>query len=362
MKAIILSGGKATRLRPLTCNIPKVMVPVLNRPLLEHLLSYIKKHGVVDIMLALGKKIPDQIQSYFGDGSKFGVRMRYSTEKFPLGTAGAIKNAESFLNEPFIVFNGDIFTDIDLTAMLNLHQEKKALATIALTPVDNPTVYGVGETDSEQRVRCFIEKPAWDKVSSNMINAGIYVLEPDILNPIPPETFSTFEHDIFPLLLKENQPVYSYPSQEYWIDIGTPEKYLRLNHDLLCRHSSNKAASFEGKVSLHQSSQIEGPVVIGEGCTIDRNSVIRGPAAIGQECRIGEDAVIEGSLLWQGCTIGKRVKLKNCVLATNCYIAEENILEDCVLGENVRVGTGNKLSRGMRIWPDKSIEPRAVSL
>jgi len=358
MKAVILAGGEATRLRPLTCNTAKVMVPVLNHPFLEHFIAYLKKHNVTEVILASGRQV-NQIQSYFGTGSDFGVKIIYSMEDSPMGTAGAVKKAERFLDSSFIVFNGDVFTEIDLTAMMNLHHEKKASASIALTSVDNPTIYGVVETDAQGRVRRFVEKPSWDEVTTNMINAGIYIMKPSILNYIAPNVFSMFERDIFPSLLEREQAIYAYTSEAYWIDIGTPEKYLKLNHDLLCHYEGIK---LECESFIHPSAQIEKPVLIGKGCFIDKNSTIRGPAVVGPRCQIKEGAVVEGAVLWQNCKVGSRAKLRNCVLASNCCIGEETeVLDNCVLGDNVRIGKGNKLSQGIRIWPNKSIEPNAIS-
>ncbi|MDH4068085.1 MAG: NDP-sugar synthase [Dehalococcoidia bacterium] len=361
MKAVILVGGEATRLRPLTCNTPKIMIPVLNRPFFEHLAGYLKKHNVIDIVLAVGKS-PEQIQDYFGDGSRLGVRLTYSIEDLALGTAGAVKNAERFLDDSFVVLNGDIFTDIDLSAMLRLHRKSKAMASLALTPVDDPTIYGVVETDSEGRVRRFIEKPSRDKVTTNMINAGIYILEPDILNHIAPNTFSMFERDVFPPLLEEGQVVYGYPFQDYWIDIGTPDKYLKLHHDLLRRHVGNRGIEFEGESFVHSSAQIEGPAIIGEGCFIDRNSIVKGPAVLGARCRIEEGAVVEGAVLWQGCQISRGAKLRNCLVACRCRVGEESeILDGSILGDDVLVGRGSELSKGTKIWPGKNIGPGKVS-
>ncbi|NWF77504.1 MAG: NDP-sugar synthase [Chloroflexi bacterium] len=365
MKAIILVGGEATRLRPLTCNTPKIMVPVLNRPFLAHLVGYLKAHNIVDIVLAIGKS-PEPIQNYFGDGSKFGVKITYSIENFPMGTAGAVKNAERFLNDSFFVFNGDVFTLIDLSLMMRLHRENKATASLALTPVDDPTVYGAVETDSQCRVKRFIEKPSRDKITTNMINAGIYVLEPDILSYIGSNTFSMFEHDVFPLLLEKGQAIYGYPFRDYWIDIGTPDKYLKLQRDLLQRSElvgvGNKGTKLEGASFIHSSAQIQGPAVIGEGCFIDKNSIIKGPAVLGTRCRVEEGAVIEGAILWQDCKIGKRAKLRNCLVASRCCIGEESeILDGCVLGDDVLIGKGSKLSNGIKIWPGKTIDPGTIS-
>jgi len=361
MKAVILVGGEATRLRPLTCNTPKIMVPVLNRPFFEYLVGYLKAHNIVDIILAVGKS-PEQIQDYFGDGSKLGVRITYSVEDFPMGTAGAVKNAERFLDDSFVVFNGDTFTDIDLSAMMRLHRKNKATASLALTPVEDPTIYGVVETDSQGRVTRFIEKPGRDKVTTNMISAGIYILELDVLSFITPNAFSLFEHDVFPSLLEKGQAIYSYPSQDYWIDIGSPDKYLKLQRDLLQRYVGNKGTKFDGESVIQSSAQIEGPAVIGEACFIDRNSVIKGPAVLGARCRVEEGAVIEGVILWQDCKIGKKARLRNCLVASRCCIGEgSEILDGCILGDDVLIGEGSKLPDGVKIWPGKTIEPGTIS-
>lgn len=361
MKAVILAGGEATRLRPLTCNVPKIMVPILNRPFLEHLIGYLKSHNVVDIILATGKS-SEQLQDYFGDGSNFGVRIAYSVEDFPLGTAGAVKNAEKFLDDPFIVFNGDIFTDIDLTSMLRFHRERNASISIALTLVDDPTAYGVVETDASGKVKRFVEKPKFDEVTTNMINAGIYILEPEILDYIAPGVFFMFERDVFPPFLQKGQAVYGYPTQDYWIDIGTSEKYLRLNCDLLRRRVGNKGVEFEGEVSVHTSAKIEGPAMVGEGCFIGKDSVVKGPVILGAQCQIGEGAMVGEAILWRDCKVGKKARLRNCLVASRCRIGEESeLLDGCILGNDVIVGRGNRLSKGIRIWPNKSIEPETIS-
>lgn len=360
MKAVILVGGEATRLRPLTCNTPKIMVPVLNRSFFEHLGGYLKKHNIVDIVLAVGKS-PEQIQDYLGDGSKLGVRLTYSIENRPLGTAGAVKNAERFLDDSFIVLNGDIFTDIDLSRMMRLHHKNKATASLAMTPVEDPTMYGVVETDSEGRVKRFIEKPSREMVTTNMINAGIYILEPDILSCIAPDTFSMFERDVFPPLLEKGQAIYGYPFRDYWIDIGAPDKYLKLHHDLLRRSVGNKGIKFEGESFVHPSAHIEGPAIIGEGCFVDRNSIVRGPAVLGTRCRVEEGAVVEGAVLWQDCQISKGAKLRNCLVACRCRIGEESEISDgCILGDDVRIGKGSKVSKGIKIWPSETVEPGTI--
>ena len=361
MKVVILAGGEASRLRPLTCNISKIMVPVLNRPFLELIIGYFKKHDIIDIILAVGKSY-DQIQDYFGDGSDFGVKITYSVEDFTMGTAGAVKNAEAFLHDSFIVFNGDIFTEIDLSSMMQLHRKNNGVASLALTPVDNPTIYGVVETDSQGRVRCFTEKPGWDEVTTNMINAGIYILEPDILSHITPNSYFMFERDVFPPLLRKGLPIYSYPSEAYWIDIGTRDKYFGLHSDLLQRCNNNNGVKFEGESFIHPSAKIEGPAIVGEGCFIGSNSLIRGPVVLGARCRVEEDSVVENAVLWEDCKVGKKSRLENCLIASRCHINEESeVLDDCILGADVVIGKGNKLSKGIKIWPGKTIEHGAIS-
>lgn len=361
MKAVILAGGEGTRLHPLTCNKVKSLVPVLNRPFLEHLIDHLKRHGITEIILTLGH-LPEQIQEYFGDGSGFGVSMTYLVEDAPLGTAGGVKNAEALLEAPFLVFNGDIFSDIDLTDMIKCHRENRADTSIALTPVDDPTPYGVVETNADGRVKRFVEKPRREEVTTNMINAGIYVMEPHVLGYIARNVFFTFERDVFPHLLEMGEAVYGYPSQAYWIDIGTPDKYLNLHHDLLRQCTADSGIRLEGEGFAHSSSRIEGPVVIGEGCSVSRDCTIRGPAVLGPQCRIEEGAVIEGAVLWQDCRIGEKAKLRNCVVASRCHIGEgSEVLDGCVLGDDVIIGKGNSLAKGMRIWPNKSIEPNTIS-
>ena len=351
MKAVILVGGEGTRLRPLTCNTPKAMVPVLNRPFLEHVISYLKGHGVVDIILAAKQQFR-RLQDYFGDGGKFGVRLTYSVEDFPRGTAGAVKKAEKFLDGPFVVFNGDIFTGLDLTAMLSFHRQKKPVATIALTPVEDPTIYGVVETDEEGRVRRFTEKPERDKITTNMINAGLYIVEAGILDHIAANTSFSFEHDVFPPLLEKGQAIYGFPTGAYWIDIGTPEKYRRLNRDLLLREV--KGVKLEGESDVHPSARVSPPAVIGAGCSIGKDAVVRGPVVIGPGCRIGPGATVEGAVLWQNCEIGRGAKLRSCVIASECSVEPQSKIGDnCVLGDNVTVARGTRLPDGIMVWPAK---------
>lgn len=360
MKAVILVGGEGTRLRPLTFHIHKTMAPVLNEPFLEHMIYYLKEYGVDDIILALCY-LPQSIKDYFGDGSSFGVKLTYVLEESPLGTAGAVKNAERYLADgPFLVFNGDVFTEIDLGAMSSLHRERGAKATIALTPVEDPSAYGVVETDDKGRVKRFVEKPPREEATTNLINAGIYILDEEVLQEIPPDTFYMFEHHVFPGLLEKGMPVYGYPSDEYWIDMGTPEKYLELHRSLLreenpsffCSQIKQKKA----QVTIHPSAVIEGDVVFGEGCTIGPEVHIKGPSVIGKGCIIFDQANIEGSILWSNVRIGQRAVLKDCIIGDNSVIGDDSLIpQGVVIGGNIFISEGSQLESDAKIGPETEI-------
>ncbi len=355
MKAIILTGGEATRLRPLTCNTPKAMVPVLNTPFLEHVIRHLSQHQVREIVLTLSQR-QQPIKRYFRDGSQFGVRLSYTIEDTPLGTAGAVKNAEKYLDETFLVLNGDIFTDLDITAMIQLHRDKNAKVTIALTPVDDPTSYGLVETNAQSRITRFLEKPKPSEITTNMINAGTYILEADVLTHIPPQTNFSFERGLFPLLLGQGEPVFAYPSSAYWIDIGTPEKYLQLHRDLLDSKSSRYTPSPERKIGeqshIHHTAQIDGAVVIGNNCNIKSNVMLTGPAVIGSGCTIQSDAIIEDSVIWDNTQIGQRAVVKNSIIANNCHLYPDCCITDgSLLSDNVVVNSGCQLKPASKIWP-----------
>ncbi|MFO8143907.1 MAG: NDP-sugar synthase [Dehalococcoidales bacterium] len=350
MKAVILVGGEGTRLRPLTWRRPKAIVPILNRPFLEYLVGYLKEHGITEVILAMGY-LPDPIQECLGDGSKLGVRLHYVVEDSPMGTSGAVKNAEQFLDERFLVFNGDILTGIDLSDMIRHHLEGRVSVSIALTPVDNPTIYGVIETDEKSRVRRFVEKPGWDEVTTNMINAGIYVIEPEILDRIPASRPSMFEHDIFPSLLDDDKPMLGYPSDAYWIDIGTPEKYLQAHHDLLLERGDEYIQT-DGTSEIEPDASIRGPVMIAGSCVIAKSARITGPAVLGEGCHIGGGTRIEGSILWDGVRAGERSQITNSVIGTRSHIGGGcYIPSGCVLGDEVHMEPGYRIPEGTKVEP-----------
>jgi len=321
------------------------MVPVLNRPFLEHTIAYLKNYGVNHIILALSYH-PAVFQNYFGDGSNWGAKLNYAVEDSPLGTAGAVKNAERYLDSTSAVLNGDVFTDIDIADMLAFHRGKGAKVTIALTWVDNPCAFGVVETGSDGRVKRFIEKPSPSRVTTNWINAGIYLLEPEVLKHVPADTHYMFERGLFPLLLELGEPVYGYPFSGYWLDMGTPEKYLRLNCDLLLSKAKSALVNGLGKdevccqgdVNIHPSAKIAGPAVIGSKCKIDRKAHIKGPVVIGPDCHIGANASLEVAVLWKGVKIGAGASLKQCIIGTNTKIkATDQVITGVVTSPHKRV-------------------------
>ncbi|NLL90144.1 MAG: NDP-sugar synthase [Dehalococcoidales bacterium] len=358
MKAVILSGGFGTRLRPLTINTPKSMIPVLNIPFLEYLIKRLKSHKVSDIALAVSY-LAEPIKNYFGDGSRFDVKLSYTVEEIPLGTAGAVKNAGGFIDEPTLVFNGDVFTDLDLTDMMENHKRNKAMLTIALTPVEDPTSYGLVETDSNNRILRFLEKPSPDEITTNMINAGTYILEPEVMSLIPAQTNCSFERDIFPLLLRNKEDVFAYPTDCYWMDIGKPENYFQVHYDLL-NGKSNQYHFNNGRKKMvtgtnciiHPSARISGTVVIGNNCIIGQDVKINGPVVIGSNCQISNYSIIDDSILWNSVHVEPLAKIKHTIIANDCHIGSGSIIEQAVLGNNTIVGYGKHIKAGQLVSPN----------
>jgi NDP-sugar pyrophosphorylase family protein len=334
MQALILAGGEGTRLRPLTVYTPKPVVPIVNRPFLFYQIDLLKRADIQDITLALGYQ-PNRIEDIFGDGQEYGVHIRYVVETTALGTAGAYKNAEEQIRQTTVVFNGDIISDIDLKEIVAYHREKKAAVTIVLTAVDNPEIYGLVETDEDGRVLRFIEKPKPEEITRNTINAGIYLIEPHILNYIPAGEKFSFEYQLFPALLKAGEAVYGVTWRGYWLDIGTPQRYLKANDDLL----NGRIRSF--KVERKPYSPANGD---GEAIRIDRRSVIDPSCTIkpgveivnsvlGPNCFIEERARIENSVLLAGARVGKATELRGSVVGKSALIGRFAKIENSILGD-----------------------------
>jgi mannose-1-phosphate guanylyltransferase len=338
LKAVILVGGPGTRLQPLTFTLPKSLVPVINQPVMEHMIAYLRLFGVEDIILTLNY-LPDAIRSHFGDGQDFGVRLAYCLEKDPLGTAGAVKNASEHLDSTFIVLNGDIFTEMDLADMFSLHIKKKAKATIALTWVDNPSAFGVVETDGSGRVQRFIEKPPPGTETTNWINAGTYILEPEVLDYIPPNQHYMFEKGLFPGLLEAGEPVFGYPYRGYWLDMGTLAQYLSLNIDFLLGKISDPLVTDIGRngircdpnVVIHPSALITAPVVIDHDCRIGKDVHIKGPVTIGRGSVLENGSHLENAVLWENVRIGAGARLNSCIISSKTIIANHRDITNCVV-------------------------------
>lgn len=334
MQALILAGGKGTRLRPLTVYTPKPVVPVVNRAFLLYQIEVLKSAGITDITLSLSYQ-PDKIQHVLGDGSDFGVSLRYVTEPSPMGTGGAYKFAAGALRETTVVFNGDILTDLDIARVVEFHRTKSSEATIALVPVEDPTRYGLVETDAEANVLRFVEKPKREELAElniNTINAGIYVLEPSVLDLIAEEANRSFEYDVFPDILAQKLPFFGYVLDgDYWLDIGTPDSYLTAHNDLL--NGTLKAFEIDrgAQSDIATRAEIDRLSVIGEGCTIKPGVRITN-SVIGPGTHIEEKAVIENSVIWAHTRISSAAEINGAIIGRSCHV-----------GRNAIVGPGSVL-------------------
>ena len=338
MKGLILAGGKGTRLRPLTINTPKPVVPVANSPFLLYQIDLMRDASIQEIILSLSYQ-PRKIEDLLRDGSDYGVWIRYAVEGTPLGTGGAFKNAEEHIDSATVVFNGDVLTSIDLAAVIALHKQKGAVATIVLTRVENPSAYGLVETSHEGWIQRFIEKPGPDEITCNTINAGIYVLEPSVLKYIPKGEPYSFERGLFPVLLERREPVLSFILDKYWIDIGTPQKYIEVHHDILSRRfvSPRVAGSSLNRTSLPAGAVVDDKSIIDFDVSI-REGVRIENCVIGKNCKINEGAHIVDSVIWSGNTIDADARITRSVIGKGCYIGRSAVLRPgVVLGDKTVV-------------------------
>lgn len=328
MKAILLAGGQGTRLRPLTLNTPKPIVPIFNRPFLQYQIDLLTQVDDIDeIVLSLNYQ-PQRIEEVFGDGSRLGVKLRYMVEPTPLGTAGAVKYAAAETSESVVVFNGDVLTQIDLAAVIRLHRERRARATIVLTPVERPEAYGLVETDTRGNVRRFLEKPRPDQITTNHINAGIYVLEPDTFDRIPSGVPWSIERRYFPSLIERSETFVAYVYRGYWIDIGTPDKYTQVHRDIM--DGTFGAPPFAGVsepriavspgAHIDPDATVEGPCFIDEGVRLKAGARVGPYSVLGRETEVGEHALIEGAIVWPNCHVSREAIVRNAILGRNCRL------------------------------------------
>ncbi len=336
MQAVILAGGLGTRLRPLTLNTPKPIVPVGNQPFLVRQINALKKAGINDIILSLNYK-PTLIKKVLGNGSDFGVNLRYIVEPSPFGTAGAYKFAEKYLDKTSLVMNGDILTDIDLRNVIGNHRKNNAAASIVLTKVEDPAAYGLVVVDENQRVLEFLEKPSSDSIAKSKVktvNAGIYILEPEILQLIPKDEKYSFENQLFPNLLERKERFYSYIAEdEYWIDIGTHKRYLQAHYDLLSGKIKNIQIERNNNYRVKDSTEIDDESRLAKGCKIGFDTKIIN-SVLGENVTVGDGTIIENSVIWSGTKIDSQVNISDSIIGLDCYIGKNvSVGELSVLGD-----------------------------
>ncbi len=325
MKALFLAGGKGIRLQPLTYKIPKPMIPIMNKPLLERTMVQLKKSGISEIVISSCYR-PKYIEEYFGNGEQFGLKIQYIVEDIPLGTGGAIKKAEAQFKDTFIVFNSDILSDIDIHKMLDYHKSSHASATIAVTEVSDPSAYGVVDYDADGYAISFIEKPLRGQTSSNFINAGIYIFEPEILKEIPRDSIVSIEREIFPSLIAKGHKISVYKHSGYWMDIGTLEKYMQVHKDITDQKCKLVDYDFSGSnvrlgknVKIYPDVKIVGPAYIGDNVEICAKANIS-HSVIGNNVFIGGGSRVIGSILWNDINISSEVRLINTIVTSNSFI------------------------------------------
>ncbi|HEU4450344.1 MAG TPA: sugar phosphate nucleotidyltransferase [Gaiellaceae bacterium] len=368
MRAVVMAGGEGTRLRPLTSNQPKPMVPIVGKPCMEHIVELLERHGFDDVIVTLAF-MPQAIRGYFGDGEAYGLAMRYSVEESPAGTAGSVKLAQEALEETFLVISGDALCDIDLGELVRFHRERGALATIGLKSVPNPLEFGIVVTDEEGRIERFLEKPSWGQVFTDTINTGIYVLEPEALRHVPDDRPYDFSKELFPLLLEMGKPLYGYVAEGYWQDIGNIDQYRQANFDAL-----------DERVRLDiPGIRLRGNVWVGEGVDLEDLGAVEGPAFIGNYCRIapratvgpysvlmnsvtlGDHARTTRSVVDASTAIGGSVLVEGAIVGRSCDLRPHSRLHEGVaVGDDCTIGEESVVMPGVRIYPFKEVESGAV--
>lgn len=365
MKAVVMAGGQGTRLRPLSCDLPKPMVPLMNRPMLEHILLLLKACGIVDVAITTCY-LPEAIESFFGDGHQLGLRLRYFLEETPLGTAGSVKNAEEFLDEPFLVVSGDALTDFDLSRLIAFHQQRGALATLGLTRVENPLEYGVVITGPDGAVRRFLEKPSWSEVFSDTVNTGIYALDPRVLDFLKHGDNVDFSKNLFPLLLARKELLFGCVLEGYWSDLGNLEQYRQSHYDVLGRRvklarrgTEIAPGVFAGEgTEVAPGVKLSPPVVLGEFVRVEDDVELGPEAVIGDHAVLRAGASVERSIVWSNTVIDRRAELRGAVVADRVFVrAGASVFEGAVVGKGAQIGARAQVKPGVKIWPGKVVDP-----
>lgn len=360
MQAIVLVGGEGTRLRPLTFGTPKPMVPIMNVPFLALTLERLYDAGICDVILPAGY-MPQAITEYFGDGSRLGMKITYVIEDEPLGTAGAIKNVEQYINGPFFVLNGDVLTSLDLRAMMDAHRSHGGLGMLHLIKVEDPSAFGCVVHDERGRISAFVEKPAKGTAPTDEVNAGTYLLEPELLAAIPPGRNVSIERETFPKIIADGKALYAYTTSDYWIDLGRPEHYLDAHRDILSGLMPLKlqpGVNGPGSANVPAEALIS-PVHIGANCRIDRSARVGPNVVLGSGCRIEAGAVLSETVLWDDVTIEPGALLDETIVASGAKIgANARIGRGSVIGHDAVVEPGTEAPEGSRIGPTAPIAAR----
>src|SRR5580704_10970246 len=364
-----MAGGEGTRLRPMTANQPKPMLPVANRPIMEHVLRLLKRHGFDETIVTV-QFLAALVRNYFGDGEEFGMSLQYATEEMPLGTAGSVRNAEDALHdEPFLVISGDALTDMDLTELVSYHKEKGALVTVGLARIPDPLEFGIVITSEDGRVQRFLEKPTWGQVFSDTVNTGVYVMEPEVLAEVPPGEMVDWSGDVFPKLLKRGAPLYGYISDGYWEDVGTHESYLKAQADVLDRRVRTDIAGFEVSpgVWVAEGAEVDadavltGPLCIGDYAKIEAGAHLREYTVIGSNVVVKEGAFLHRAVVHNNVYVGQGASLRGCVVGKNTDVMRlARVEENAVVGDECVIEPEAYLSAGVKVYPFKTIEAGAV--
>jgi len=357
-------GGQGTRLRPLTSTVPKPVVTLVDRPFISFMLEWLREHSVDDVIMSCGF-LADSVRGVLGDGSELGIRLRFVEEPEPRGTAGALKLAEPMLDERFLMLNGDVLTDIDLTAQIAQHERTGATATLSLVAVPDPTAYGLVLLEQDNSVRDFIEKPSSDRVETNLISAGAYVLEREILDLIPPDRNVSIEREVWPQLIRKG--LYGFPSESYWLDIGTPARYLQGTFDIIEGNVATAVRERLGSdwLTIEDPQLVRGrvipPALLERGVEVAEGAHVGSLVVMGDGASVGAGTTVERSVILAGAQIGPGCELRDCIVAAGCRVgARTRITGGAVLGEGAVIGADNVITRGARIFPDVVLPDGAI--
>ncbi len=371
MKAIVMAGGQGSRLRPLTISRPKPLIPLVSKPVVAHIIEWLRRHGVTDVILTLQYQA-DLFQGYLGDGTGLGVSIQYAVEESPMGTAGGVLNTlNAGLVEPgerVLIVSGDAVTDMDLRQLMAFHQEQDADVTVGLHRTTNPLEYGMVIIEPDGRIVQFVEKPGWAEVISDLVNTGIYVINTRILDRVPEGAPFDFSNDLFPMLLAEGRPLYGAPLPGYWCDVGAPSAYMQASFDMLedrVQHGPLgellRPDVWTGRnVDIHPQARISGPVYLGDNVRIKAGAVVHGPAVIRADTVIHERASISRSILWRGCYVGEGAEINGAIISKQCVFRRNaRVHQGVVIGDKTIVGEDATIHANVKIWPNKEVEPGA---